>query len=948
MKKILSILLVILTILSTYAVAVAVQPETQADDYHYYEGEYYPFQYIIENNEVTITSCDLNTRGAVEIPEEIDGYPVKHIGGGAFNYRQYVTSVTIPDTIETIGDSAFYFTNMQSVYLPDSIRSIERFAFDQCDAAYVSDHVVFVPYTLEGDTSYRSYALVYFGNHLIRNMSSGKCTFEIPEGTLCVAGESIFSTAFKAINIPASVVNIGDRAFLNCEANEAYTVSEDNLYYSADEHGVLYNKDKTVLISYPRANTATHFTVPETVKEIEPYAFNNCANLESVTVSEGVKSIGESAFYGCTSLVDIELPDSLREIGVFAFEETGYYLDANNWKNSILYIGNHLIKYDPENYPSDTTETEIKDGTVSIAEYAIPYFPNPLSIPESVRALGPSIFSYSITSETITISKNIEYIGDNVFYKTETIKRFEVDENNPYYSSDEYGVLFNKDKTVLISYPVASEITEYTIPASVKTIKYSAFSGCQNLRYVDFEEDSAMIILGNGAFSNCSSLEGITLPETLKEIGDSAFYSCTSLKNITIPENVMKVRGYVFNNCESLETVEFAENSNLRYLGSAVFESCKVLKEIVLPEGVKKIRSYLFRFCSKLESVTIKAADLVCIENDAFHYNDSLKAVIFYGTEEQWANVEISNIRNGSLKQQYIVCDPDNNGFTYTFIYKNKKYIRKFKYGETVVIPEEIDIYSVRSWSGDPIPETMPRRNLTSTATSLRTTSKSENYDVSAYFDSSAFSSSNVSLSVAEIEGEREPGGVYMVDGKYYTQIGLYNIKTLDKYSRPVQPNEGYKVTIRLAIPEAYKNQTRFVIYHRFTSGGREQLSTDNGTLKVDNGYLIFEVSQFSEFELFVPVSYIKITTPPVKTVYAYGEELDLAGIGVVYTNSNGEKKVVTNTKHLSVSGYDSRKTGTQTVTVNYGNCSATFEVTVRYTFWQWIIRILTFGLFKF
>ena len=948
MKKILSILLVILTILSTCAVAMAVQPETQAEDYLYYEGDYYPFQYIIENNEVTITSCDSNVRGAVEIPEEIDGYPVKHIGACAFAYRQYVTSVTIPDTVETIGEAAFYFTNLQSVYIPDSIRSIEPFAFDQCDAAYDNlNYHVLVRYTLEGETSSRSYTLVYFGNHLISNRSSGKCTFEIPEGTLCVAGESIFSTAFKAINIPASVVNIGDRAFLNCEANEAYTVSEDNLYYSADEHGVLYNKDKTVLISYPRANTATHFTVPETVKEIEPYAFSNCANLESVTVSEGVKSIGESAFYGCTSLVDIELPDSLREIGIFAFEATGYYLDANNWKNSILYIGNHLIKYDPENYPSDATETEIKDGTISIAQTAIPYFPNPLSIPESIRAIGPGNFSYSITSETITISKNIEYIGDSAFYKTETIKRFEVDENNPYYSSDEYGVLFNKDKTVLISYPVASEITEYTIPASVETIKKYAFSGCQNLRYVDFEEDSAMIILGISAFSYCSSLEGITLPETLKEIGDSAFHSCTNLKSISIPENVMKIHSYVFEFCETLETVEFVRNSNLRYLGSAVFEYCKSLKEIVLPEGVKKIRSNLFRACFKLESVTIMASDLICIENDAFHDNNSLKAVIFYGTEEQWANVEISTTRNGSLKQKYIVCDPDNNGFTYTFVYKNKEYIRKFKYGEPVVIPEEIDIYSVRSWGGDPIPETMPRRNLTSTAY-LKTTSKSENYDVSAYFDSSAFSSSNVSLSVAEIEGEREPGGVYMVDGEYYTQIGLYNIKMVNKYSIAVQPNEGYKVTIRLAIPDAYKNQTRFVIYHRFTNGGREQLSTDKGTLKVDNGYLVFEVSQFSEFELFIPASYIKITNPPVKTVYAYGEDIDLTGISVAYTSSSGKKTFVTNTKHLSVSGYNSRKTGTQTVTVNYGNCTDTFEVTVKYTFWQWIIRILTFGFYKF
>ena len=82
--------------------------------------------------------------------------------------------------------------------------------------------------------------------------------------------------------------------------------------------------------------------------------------------------------------------------------------------------------------------------------------------------------------------------------------------------------------------------------------------------------------------------------------------------------------------------------------------------------------------------------------------------------------------------------------------------------------------------------------------------------------------------------------------------------------------------------------------------------------------------------------------------MYAYAEELDLSGISVVYTNEDGEKKVITNTDLLTVSGYDSRKTGTQTVTVSYGNCSDTFEVTVRYTFWQWILRILTFGLYKF
>ncbi len=949
MKKILSILFVILLMFSTSTVVVNATEQTtpqtdieMIDDYLYYDGECDKFGYRIENGEVTVFGND-NTSGVIEIPETIEGYPVKHIGyfGGC-----YIPEMIIPDSVETITDLAFSGTSMQKIVFPESLKSIGTNLFSQCpDIEY---ETVWIKYTPEGETNTKSYTMRFIGNYLIKGMFGDPTVCQIPEGTIGIMGEAfsyVSDSFYTGINIPASVVVIGDRAFVNCEANEAFTVSEDNLYYSADEHGVLYNKDKTVLISYPRANTATHFTVPETVKEIEPYAFNNCANLESVTVSEGVKSIGAQAFYGCTSLVDIELPDSLCKIESKAFEETGYYIDENNWKNSILYIGKHLIKYDPNNYPSDVKDTEIKDGTISIAYYALSYFPNPISIPESVKGINGTAFQRSVTSETITISKNIEFMGNRVFNSTETVKRFEVDENNPYYSSDEYGVLFNKDKTVLIDYPEASELTEYTIPASVEKIEEFAFCNCQNLRYVDFEENSAMRILGISAFSHCLSLEGITLPETLLEIGNDAFSFCTSLKSISIPEGVIKILGYAFNQCRKLETIEFAENSRLRYLGAGVFDWCLALKEIALPVGVNKIRRNLFYNCTKLELVEIKATDLKSIGIYAFDDTDKLETIIFYGTEEQWANVKI--YKYNYLGSKDIICDPETNGFTYTFIVGSKEYVRQFKYGEPVVIPEEIDIYSIRLWDGDPIPETMPRKNLTSTALS-KITAKSDDYDVTAYYNSGSFTTYDVSLSVAEIDGDREPGGIYMVEGEYYKQVGLYNIKTLDRYSRPVQPKEGYKVTIRLAIPEAYKNQTRFVIYHRFTSGGREQLSTDNGTLKVDNGYLIFEVSQFSEFELFVPVSYIKITNPPVKTVYAYGEELDLAGIGVVYTNSNGEKKVVTNTKHLSVSGYDSRQIGTQTVTVKYGNCSDTFEVKVRYTFWQWIIRIFTFGLFKF
>lgn len=287
--------------------------------------------------------------------------------------------------------------------------------------------------------------------------------------------------------------------------------------------------------------------------------------------------------------------------------------------------------------------------------------------------------------------------------------------------------------------------------------------------------------------------------------------------------------------------------------------------------------------------------------------------------------------------------------------------ISQLKEGQKIEEPKppETDGLEFVGWTPE-VPDIMPSHAMTFTAV-FNKVSKSAEFDVSATYSPDAFNEP-VSLEVKEIEGEREPGGVYMVEGKNYDQIGLYNIKAVNENSEVVQPDEGHTVTLKIPIPEEYRSKTSFVIYHRFVGGGREQLSTEAGTITVENGYLIFEVSSFSEFEVLAetnkaevpgtPVDKvtpsIKITVLPAKTVYAYGEDIDLTGIRVIYTDSKGEEKTVTDTDCLTVSGFNSKETGKQTVTVKYGDCSDTFEVKVRYTFWQWIIKILTFGLLKF
>lgn len=259
--------------------------------------------------------------------------------------------------------------------------------------------------------------------------------------------------------------------------------------------------------------------------------------------------------------------------------------------------------------------------------------------------------------------------------------------------------------------------------------------------------------------------------------------------------------------------------------------------------------------------------------------------------------------------------------------------------------PPEKEGFEFVGWSPE-IPDAMPSEGLAFTAV-FNKISKSDEFDVSATYSPEAFDEP-VSLDVNEIKADREPGGVYMVEGAYYEQVGLYNIKALNEKSDIVQPNDGYKVTIRIALPEAYKSKKEFVIYHRFVGGGREQLSTAAGTVRVEDGYLIFEVESFSEFEIFVPSPSIKIVSAPAKIKYYYGEDIDLSGMRLTYTDENGNVKTISNHSLLKVSGFDSSKTGKQTVTVNYGKYSDTFEVEVRFSFWQWILRIFFLGVIWF
>ena len=184
------------------------------------------------------------------------------------------------------------------------------------------------------------------------------------------------------------------------------------------------------------------------------------------------------------------------------------------------------------NYCSSIKSVTIADGVTSIGDRAFDDCTNlaSVTIPDSVTSIGDYAFYFATSLENITIPANVTSIGECAFFNCSGITNITVDSANPAYSSDEYGVLYNKDKTELIQYPAGSAMTSYTVPDGVTNIGYGAFRTCKYLTSVIIPDGVTRI--EEMAFSFSTKLRSVTIPETVTKIDHRVFLGCTALKHI--------------------------------------------------------------------------------------------------------------------------------------------------------------------------------------------------------------------------------------------------------------------------------------------------------------------------------------------------------------------------------------------------------------------------------
>ncbi len=472
-------------------------------------------------------------------------YP-DHITVPWYSYLENIKSIYIIGDVTTLGAYAFHgCSELTSLNIPNSISSIGDHAFCNCSSLIFLTIPVSV--TSIGDNAFDG---EFYG-------IDGRSKLE-------PTSQNLAGSTFKKFDDNWFKLDSGQ-----CGEKVYYEFDSSSGKLTITGSGPMFNYSEHAMAPwYSYKENITSIDISGSVTIIGAYAFQNCAFLTSVTIGDSVEDIWTYAFSGCALLTTLTIPDSVTFIGDNAFDGEFKGIDGRSKlePTAINLAGSTFKKIDDNWFKIYSGqcgekvyyEFDSSSGKLTITGSGSMYdYTNPISSPwfsykkyirsidigDTVTTIGRSAFSSCSSLTSVNIPASVITIGDNAFSDCTTLAAISVDPHNTKYSSVN-GVLFNKEMTELVQYPIAKTDTTYSIPGTVTSIGKYAFYHCSSLTSVTIPD--SVTIIGKYAFSNCTALSSANLGGSVLSVGESAFSQCTSLTSITFPGFVRFIGDHAF------------------------------------------------------------------------------------------------------------------------------------------------------------------------------------------------------------------------------------------------------------------------------------------------------------------------------------------------------------------------------------------------------------------
>lgn len=431
---------------------------------------YYTFG--INKQSVWVVRGETEYSGSIVIPSQINYegavYPVDKIAGRAFYNCTNLSSVTLPESIVSIEEDAFYNTGIYN-----NASNWEKGVLYVSNCLIMADKSLSGHYTIKTDT--RMLAWGAFAN------CTALTSITIPNGITSIEFYAFHNcSALTCVTIPNTVRNIGYFVFNNCPALTSIVVEIGNPYYDSRNNcnAIIATGSNTLL--YGCQNTI----IPDTITCIEDWAFRGCSTLQAITIPDSVTHIGQYAFVDCSALKYADLPSSITVISDSLFSNCSSLVSIT--------IPHSVTTIEPYAFCGCTSLTAI-------------------DIPNTVMKIGEAAFARTTALQSIVVAA-----GNSRYDSRNNCNAIIIKSSNTLLVGCQNTVI-PENVNYIASYAFwgCSKLTDITIPASVTGIYSDAFIGCTALTTITLPNNLSEI--GSAIFDSCPSLQVIRVPKGKKE-----------------------------------------------------------------------------------------------------------------------------------------------------------------------------------------------------------------------------------------------------------------------------------------------------------------------------------------------------------------------------------------------------------------------------------------------